>query len=114
MNSPITHHPSPDLHEANYHNLIAEEFIALRGFGFALSPAELELIVDWEKCGVPLHVPLAVIAEISERVNLSGARRPHKLAYIQEEVEARFAELRESHVGCGGCDRPYCSRRQAA
>lgn len=93
----------------NYHALIGEEFVELRGFGFALSPADLRLIDDWEKRGVPLFIPLAVIDEISERVNVSGARRPHSLAYIQEEVEARFAELLEGHVGCGGCKRAYCA-----
>jgi hypothetical protein len=89
--------------------MIGEEFVALRGFGFALSPADLKLIDDWEQRGVPVFIPLNVIGEIADRVNVNGARRPRSLAYIEEEVEARFAEILEGHVGCGGCNRPYCA-----
>lgn len=111
MNSVANPPPITDLIEVNYHNLIGEEFIALRGFGFALSPVDLKLIDDWESRGVPSFIPLAVIGDVSDRVNLKGARRPRSLAYIKEEAEARFTELLEGHVGCGGCEKPYCSRR---
>jgi hypothetical protein len=108
MNPPITHPALPDIYEQNYHTLIGEEFIKLRGFGFALSPHDMRLIDAWEAMGVPVFIPLTVMEEIGERRS-ANQQRPRKLAYIQEEVEARFAELIEGHVGCGGCGKPYCA-----
>lgn len=104
-----------DISETIFAQQIGEEFIQLRGSGFALSAIDLELISKWYEAGVPLFIPLRVIADVKEYRELKRPTlRVRTLGYIQEEVEAQFAELVNSHVGCGGCERPYCARRKAA
>lgn len=101
--------PSPDIYEQNYHDLIGEEFIRLRGAGFDLSSFDRELLRDWHERGVPLHVPMNVLADAADRIRRMGGPRVRSLSYVKEEVEARFAELVEGHVGCGGCEKSYCA-----
>ncbi len=92
-----------------YHQAIGEQFISVRGAGFALSPHDLVLIDKWFFDGVPLHIPMNVLSDVAERISRNGGEgRIRSLSYVQEEVEARFAELVERHVGCGGCEKPYC------
>jgi hypothetical protein len=99
--------------EQVYAETIGEEFIEVRGAGFDLSALDRELIAKWFGEGVPLHLPVNALAVVAERFRQAGRARVRSLAYIQEEVEAGFAELLEGHVGCGGCDRPYCAGREA-
>lgn len=108
MTTPNALQPEPSPDWVNYHSTIGERFVELRGSGFALSPADLRLVDDWESRGVPLSIVVAVLDDISERVKRNTCQRPRSLAYIEEEVEARFAELLAGHVGCGGCERSFC------
>lgn len=101
--------------ESAYAQSIGDKFIEVRGYGFALSPFDLQLIDKWESRGVPLFIPMNVIADIEERFQVSGSRsqvRIRGLSYIEEEVEARFSELVAGHVGCGGCEKSYCAARR--
>jgi len=91
---------------------IAGAFIDLRGHGFDLSALDVEMITRWFDRGMPLYIPMNVMAEMEERLSKSRAQvRIRGLSYISEEVEARFSELIAGHVGCGGCDRAYCAAR---
>lgn len=84
--------------EADYAAEIGETFIGVRGAGFSLSPHDIEQISGWFNAGVPLHIPVAVLGEVGERRRQQG-RRVRSLAYVKEEVEARFAEWKEMRVG---------------
>lgn len=102
-----------DISETVFAQEIGDEFIQLRGSGFGLSGLDMELISQWYEMGVPLAIPLLVIANVKEYRELKRPTlRVRKLSYVQEEVEARFAELVEGHVGCGGCQRSYCANQQ--
>jgi hypothetical protein len=94
---------------------IGDEFIQLRASGFDLSALDLALISKWYEWGVPLAIPLRVIADVKEYRELKRPTlRVRTLSYVQEEVEAQFAELVEGHVGCGGCQQSYCANRRVA
>jgi hypothetical protein len=84
--------------EEAYAQTVGDEFIRMRGRGFALSPFDLELITKWYEDGVPLHVPIATMADLVHWLELRKLRI-RGLAFIREEVEARFSEWREGRVG---------------
>jgi hypothetical protein len=85
--------------EADYAQTVGETFIQVRGAGFNLSPLDLQQIGEWFEEGVPLHIPVAVLTEVSERRRQSGGERVRALTYVSEEVEARYAEWLEGRVG---------------
>jgi len=84
--------------EADYAETVGDTFIGVRGAGFSLSPMDVEQINEWFQAGVPLHIPVAVLDELSDRRRQSGGR-VRSLAYVKEEVAARFAEWKEMRVG---------------
>ncbi len=94
-----------------YHETIADLFIRLRGRSLSLAPLDVQMIDDWHERGIPLHL---VVNTIEDVVGNHHGKRIRSISYCADEVTARFAELIEGHVGCGGCDQPYCSGRQAA
>ena len=60
------------------------------------------LIESWKEMGVPLHVALRGIEKAFDSWEAKPRKRTVKsLLYCQEEVEAQFAEWRESRVGAG-------------
>lgn len=94
-----------------YAQTVGDEFIRIRGAGLVLSPLDLDLITKWHELGVPLHIPLTAMAEVEGYRRQKPELRVRGLSYIREEVESSFAELLEGHVGCGGCEKPYCGAR---
>jgi hypothetical protein len=82
--------------ETEYAATVGEAFIDVRGAGFDLSPFDLEQITEWFRDGVPLQIPVAVLNEVTERRRPSRVR---SLAYVKEEVEARYAEWLRGRVG---------------
>lgn len=98
----------------SYAQLIADEFIRIRGGGgLCLSSTDTQLIDDWYRAGIPVHLPLRALAQVEEWRAKKPAVKIRGLSYIREEVDASFAELLEGHVGCGGCEKSYCSKRAA-
>jgi hypothetical protein len=84
----------------NYFTEIEDAFIRRRAKHLLLSPLDWALIESWKELGVPLHVALRGV----EKAFASWESKPRKrsiksLLYCQEEVEAQFAEWRESRVG---------------
>jgi hypothetical protein len=58
------------------------------------------LIESWKEMGVPLHVALRGIEQSFDSYEAKPRRRSVKsLLYCQEEVEAQYAEWRESQTG---------------
>jgi len=108
---PATARVEPDIFEQTYHGMIAEEFIELRGSSPILSPTDMQLIDNWHKLGIPVGLALRSIRQVM--TNRRG-RRIRSISYCREEVEASFAEMLEGHVGCGGCEQPYCAGSRAA
>jgi len=65
-----------------------------------LSPIDWALIESWKERGVPLHVALRGIEHSFDSYESKKHKRTVKtLLYCQEEVEAQYAEWRESRVG---------------
>lgn len=63
------------------------------------------LIESWKEMGVPLYVALRGIDRAFDSYEAKPRRRSVKtLIYCQEEVEAQFAEWRESQIGAGSGD----------
>lgn len=84
----------------NYFTEIEDAFVRRRGRHLLLSPMDWALIESWKEMGVPLHVALRGIEQSFDSFEAKPRRRSVKsLLYCQEEVEAQFAEWRESQTG---------------
>ena len=84
----------------NYFTEIEDAFVRRRGRHLLLSPMDWALIESWKEMGVPLHVALRGIEQAFDSFEAKPRRRSVKsLLYCQEEVEAQFAEWRESQTG---------------
>jgi len=84
----------------NYFTEIEDAFIRRRARHLLLSPMYWALIESWKEMDVPLHVALRGIEKAFDSWESKPRKRSVKsLLYCQEEVEAQFAEWRESRVG---------------
>jgi hypothetical protein len=84
----------------DYFSDIEDHFIRLRGKALFLDSLDWELIEQWKTAGVPLHVVISAIDEVFEKSRARANRRAiGTLRYCKPEVEARFAEWKESRVG---------------
>lgn len=84
----------------NYFTEIEDTFIRRRGKHLLLSPMDWALIESWKEMGVPLHVALRAIERSFDSYEAKPRRRSVKsLLYCQEEVEAQYAEWRDSQLG---------------
>jgi hypothetical protein len=84
----------------NYFTEIEDAFIRRRARHLLLSPMDWALIESWKEMDVPLHVALRGIEKAFDSWESKPRKRSVKsLLYCQEEVEAQFAEWRESRVG---------------
>ncbi len=84
----------------DYFTEIEDAFIRRRGKHLLLSPMDWALMQSWKELGVPLHVALRGIEGAFDSYEAKPRRRSVKsLLYCQEEVEAQFAEWRESQLG---------------
>jgi hypothetical protein len=85
----------------NYYTEVEDAFVRRRGAHLLVSPLDWSLIESWKEIGVPLHIVLRAI----ERAFDAWDARPHRhrrvnsIFYCQQEVEACFAEYRQSLVG---------------
>ena len=90
----------PGLNYFNYFTEIEDAFIRRRARHLLLSPMDWALIEGWKEIGVPLHVALRGIEKAFDSWESKPRKRSIKsLLYCQEEVEAQFAEWRESRLG---------------
>jgi hypothetical protein len=86
----------------NYFTEIEDAFIRRRGKHLLLSPMDWALIESWKEMEVPLHIALRGIENAFDSWESKPRKRTVKsLLYCQEEVEAQYAEWRESQVGAG-------------
>jgi hypothetical protein len=84
----------------NYFTEIEDAFIRRRAKHLLLSPMDWALIESWKEMNLPLHVALRGIEKAFDSWEAKPRKRSVKsLLYCQEEVEAQFAEWRESRVG---------------
>ncbi|HLL76736.1 MAG TPA: hypothetical protein VK421_15890 [Pyrinomonadaceae bacterium] len=89
----------------NYFTEIEDAFVRRRGKHLLLSPMDWALIESWKEMGVPLHVALRGVEQAFDSFEAKPRRRSVKsLLYCQEEVEAQFAEWRESQTGARAPD----------
>jgi hypothetical protein len=89
-----------ELNYFNYFTEVEETFVRRRARHLLLSPMDWALIESWKEIGVPLHVALRGIEKAFDSWESKPRKRSIKsLLYCQEEVEAQFAEWRESRVG---------------
>jgi hypothetical protein len=89
----------------NYFTEIEDAFVRRRAKHLLLSPMDWALIESWKEMDVPLHVALRGIEKAFDSWESKPRKRSVKsLLYCQEEVEAQFAEWRESRVGAA--DQP--------
>jgi hypothetical protein len=87
----------------NYFTEIEDAFIRRRGKHLLLSPMDWALIESWKEMDVPLHIALRGIERSFDSWESKPRKRTVKsLVYCQEEVEAQYAEWRESRVGAAG------------
>jgi Asp-tRNA(Asn)/Glu-tRNA(Gln) amidotransferase A subunit family amidase len=84
----------------NYFTEVEDAFVRRRGKHLLLSSMDWALIESWKEMDVPLHVVLRGIEKSFDSWESKPRKRSVKtLLYCQEEVEAQFAEWRESRIG---------------
>ena len=84
----------------NYFTEIEDAFVRRRGKHLLVSPMDWALIESWKEMDVPLHVALRAIEKAFDSWESKPRKRSvNSLVYCQEEVEAQYAEWRESRVG---------------
>jgi hypothetical protein len=89
-----------ELNRFDYFSDIEDHFVRLRGKALFLSPLDWELIQQWKDDGVPLQIIYAAIQSVFDNHKAKKNRRPiASLSYCKSEVDARFAEWKESRVG---------------
>ncbi|MCX6559681.1 MAG: hypothetical protein NTZ26_04135 [Candidatus Aminicenantes bacterium] len=101
-----------------YFKRISRAFLARRGAPLILSAAEIDLIVAWERAGIPADAVLEGIERTFERsaARLRPRGRGPTLAYCRAEVERAFARWRDRRVGEAGRSAPKpdpCGRAAA-
>jgi hypothetical protein len=91
----------------NYFTEIEDAFVRRRGKHLLLSPMDWALIESWKEMDLPLHIALRGIEKAFDSWESKPRSRTVKsLLYCQEEVEAQYAEWRESRVGAAVMDKP--------
>lgn len=94
------HNSERPLNYFNYFTEIEETFVRRRGKHLFVGTLDWALIEVWKQIGIPLHVALRGIEKAFDSWESKPRKRSVKsLLYCQEEVEAQFAEWRESRVG---------------
>lgn len=74
---------------------VGHQFLAMTD-RLALSPAEYQLLSEWDAAGVPASVVQAGVAERVARCRGDQQRRRLKLTYCREDVEAVADEWRRA------------------
>ena len=74
---------------------VGHQFLAMTD-RLALSPAEYQLLSEWDAAGVPVSVVQAGVAERVARCRGDQQRRRLKLTYCREDVEAVADEWRRA------------------
>ena len=98
----------------NYFSEIEDVFVRRRGKHLLLSPIDWALIESWKEMDVPLHVALRGIEKAFDSWESKPRTRTIKsLLYCQEEVEAQYAEWRESRVGAAESSAPNGDQQQS-
>lgn len=85
----------------NYFTEVEEEFVRRRGKPLLVSPLDWALIESWKTTGIPLHVVLRAINKSFDAYEARPLkyRKVNSIFYCQQEVEASFAEYRQTQVG---------------
>lgn len=81
----------------SYYAEVESYFVAKRGSPLFITPAEWDLVLRWERLGIPLPVLKQGIDRALERPK--ARLRPRKLGYCRQSVEAAFRRFRESALG---------------
>ena len=95
-----------ELPEDNYYASIEAYFVQRRGAPLFISPAEWQLVWNWERAGIPLRVVKEGIDRVFDRPRTPQKRR--KLGYCRQTVEALFRRFRESRLGDDEAEDDRC------
>ena len=87
----------------NYFTEIEDAYVRRRGKHLFLSPLDWALMETWKHQEIPLHIVLRGIERSFDSYESRPRKRAGKsLLSCQAEVEAQYAEWRESRVGASG------------
>jgi hypothetical protein len=86
----------------DYHGVVAEYFLGLRGTGLMISPLDEELVAEWERRGLPVAVVCRGLRrgleDAAERRGPS-ASRPRSIRALRLAVEDEWRAYRSGRVG---------------
>ena len=88
---------------------VERAFLQRAGRGLMLSPADIALVAQWARAGVPVGVVLEGIEAAFVR---PPSRAPRGLSYVRASVEAAFSAYRARQAG-GGASGPAAPRAVA-
>jgi hypothetical protein len=94
--------------EGGYYEEVERHFVSRRGSPLFITPGEWDLVLRWERMGIPLAVVKEGIDRVFDRPKTHS--RPRRLGYCRQTVEAGFRRFAESRVGA----REDVEEREAA
>lgn len=88
------------LESLDYQAVVSEYFLALRGSGLLLSPLDEELVLAWERRGIPVAVVCRGLRRGAETLREDGAERPPRsLRALRFAVDDEWRAYRSGRVG---------------
>jgi hypothetical protein len=88
---------------------VERAFLQRAGRGLMLSPADIALVTQWARAGVPVGV---VLEGIDAAFAKPPSRAPRGLSFVRASVEAAFSAYRARQAG-GGASGPAAPRAVA-
>lgn len=86
--------------EDSYYGEVEAHFVERRGSPLFITPAEWQIVAEWDELGIPLHVVKDGIDRVFERPKASvRTSRPRKLGYCRQTVAAAYRRFRELTLG---------------
>lgn len=87
---------------SSYLSEVSNLFLQRRGSTLQLSPLDWQIIAEWERTGIPLHIVCRAIDDVFDTYDKlpKKKKRPIKsISYCAEEIEASFDDWLQLQTG---------------
>ncbi len=83
----------------DYHGVVAEYFLGLRGSGLMLSPLDEDVVADWERRGIPVAIVCRGLRRGLEDLAERRPGRPRAIRALRFAVEDEWRAYQQDRVG---------------
>jgi hypothetical protein len=97
----------------DYHAVVAEYFLGLRGSGLMLSPLDEDVVADWERRGLPVAVVCRGLRRGLEDLAERRAGPPRSIRALRLAVEDEWRAYQHDRVGDAPAPPPELGAAEA-